>query len=164
MSIYISMFMYVNIHEYTVQSLSHVIQLRSYGLQCTLFPYPLLFPGVCSNSCPLSRWWYPIISFSVTLFSSCSVFPSIRVFSNKLALCICEYIFTLCVFPGGSEIKASAHNTGDPGSVPGLGRFPGGGDGTPPQYSCLENSMDRGTWQATAHEVPESQTWLSYYH
>ena len=86
--IYIYMFLYVNIHEYIIQSLSHVLQLRSHGLQCTLFPYPLLFPGVCSNSCPLSRWRHPIISFSVTLFSSCSVFPSIRVFSNKLTLLI----------------------------------------------------------------------------
>ena len=47
-------------------------------------------------------------------------------------------------FPGGSDGKASAYNVGDPGSIPGLGRSPGEGNGNPLQYSCLENSMDRG--------------------
>ena len=46
-------------------------------------------------------------------------------------------------FPGGSEVKASASNVGDLGSIPGLGRFPGEGNGNPLQYSCLENLMDR---------------------
>ena len=45
-------------------------------------------------------------------------------------------------FPGGSEVKASACNAGDPGSFPGSGRSPGEGNGNPLQYSCLENSMD----------------------
>ena len=49
-------------------------------------------------------------------------------------------------FPGGSDGKASAYNPGDPGSVPGLGRTLGEGNGTPLQYSCLENPMDRGAW------------------
>ena len=48
--------------------------------------------------------------------------------------------------PGGSEVKASASNAGDPGSIPGLGRSPGEGHGNPLQYSCLENPMDRGAW------------------
>ena len=61
-------------------------------------------------------------------------------------------------FPGGSEGKASAYNAGYPGSIPGLGRSPGEGNGNPLQYSCLENSMDRGTWQATVHGVTESDT------
>ena len=47
-------------------------------------------------------------------------------------------------FPGGSDGKASAHNAGDPGSIPGWGRSPGEGNGNLLQYSCLENSMDRG--------------------
>jgi len=47
------------------------------------------------------------------------------------------------------------------GSVPGLGRSPGGGHGNPLQYSCLENPMDRGAWQATVHEVTKSWTRLS---
>ena len=45
-------------------------------------------------------------------------------------------------FPGVSEVKASASNAGDPGSIPGLGRSPGEGNGNPFQYSCLENRMD----------------------
>ena len=49
-------------------------------------------------------------------------------------------------FPGGSDGKASACNVGDPGSIPGSGRSPGEGSGKPLQYSCLENSMDRGAW------------------
>ena len=47
-------------------------------------------------------------------------------------------------FPGGSDGKASAYNAGDPGSIPGLGRFSGEGNGNPLQYLCLENLMDRG--------------------
>ena len=53
------------------------------------------------------------------------------------------------------------HWAGDLGSIPGLGRFPGEGNGYPLQYSCLENSMDRGAWWATAHGVAKSQTRLS---
>ena len=49
-------------------------------------------------------------------------------------------------FPGGSDGKASACNAGDPGLIPGSGSYPGEGNGNPLQYSCLENSMDRGTW------------------
>ena len=51
-------------------------------------------------------------------------------------------------FPGGSDNKVSACNVGDPGSIPGLGRSPGEGNGNPLQYSCLENSMDGGAWWA----------------
>ena len=50
-------------------------------------------------------------------------------------------------FPNGSDGKESACNAKDPGLIPGLGRFPGEGTGKPLQYSCLENSMDRGAWQ-----------------
>ena len=49
-------------------------------------------------------------------------------------------------FPGGSDSKASAYNAGDQGSIPGLGRSPGEGNGNPLQYSCLENPMDGGAW------------------
>ena len=51
---------------------------------------------------------------------------------------------------------ASAGDTGDAGSVPGLGRSPGRGHGNPLQCSCLENPIDRGAWQATVHRVSES--------
>ena len=49
-------------------------------------------------------------------------------------------------FPGGSDSKVSACNTGDPGLIPGLGRSPGEGNGNPLQYSCLENPRDGGAW------------------
>ena len=52
-------------------------------------------------------------------------------------------------FPGDSNCKESTCNAGDLGSVPGLGRSPGGGHGHPLQYSCLENPIDRGAWRAT---------------
>ena len=54
-------------------------------------------------------------------------------------------------FPGGSVVKnppANVGDSGDAGSIPGLGRSPGGGTGNPLQYSYLENSMDRGSWQS----------------
>ena len=58
-----------------------------------------------------------------------------------------------CGFPGGSAVKNLPANAGDPGLVPGLRRSPGEGNGNPLQYSCLENSMDRGAWRATVHEI-----------
>ena len=56
-------------------------------------------------------------------------------------------------FPGGPDSEESACNTGDPGSIPGSGRPLGEGNGYPLQYSCLENPMDRGAWQAIVYEV-----------
>ena len=56
-------------------------------------------------------------------------------------------------FPGVSDGKETACNAGDLASMPGLGRPPGGGNGNPPQYSSLENPVDRGAWQATIHSV-----------
>ena len=64
-------------------------------------------------------------------------------------------------FPGGSEVKASASNAGDPVLIPGSGRSPGEGNGNPLQYSCLENPMDGGAWWATVHRVAKSRTRLS---
>ena len=59
-----------------------------------------------------------------------------------------------------SSGKESACNARDPSLIPGSGRFPGEGNGNPLQYPCLENSKDRGTWQATVHRIPKSWTWL----
>ena len=70
-------------------------------------------------------------------------------------------------FPNDSavtKIACSAWDAGDAGSIPGSGRFPGGGHGNPLQYSCLENPMDRGVWQETVHWVAQGRTrleWLS---
>ena len=67
-------------------------------------------------------------------------------------------------FQSGSAVKnlpAKAGDAGEVGSIPGLGRSPGGGHGNSLQYSCLENPMNRGAWRATAHGVAKSQTRLS---
>ena len=67
-------------------------------------------------------------------------------------------------FPGSSAGKESTCNVGDPGLITGSGRSPGEGIGYPLQYSCLENSRDRGGWQAAVHGVKKSQTQLSDSH
>ena len=64
-------------------------------------------------------------------------------------------------FPGGSAVKNQPANAGDVGSVLGLGRSLGGGNGHPLQYSGLENPMDRGTWRAAVHGVPKVWTQLN---
>ena len=61
----------------------------------------------------------------------------------------------------GSDGKKSACNAEDLGLIPGLGRFPGEGNGNPLQYSCLENPMNRGAWQGTVHGVAKSWTRMS---
>ena len=68
---------------------------------------------------------------------------------------------SLEIFRGGSDSKESACSAGDLGSIPGLGRSPAEGNGNPLQYSCLENSMDRGAWWATVHGVAKSWTRLN---
>ena len=75
-------------------------------------------------------------------------------------LCQCYWrsLTTGVGFRGGSDGKESACNAGDPGLIPGLGRLPGEGNGNALQYSCLENSMDRGAWWATVPGVIKSQT------
>ena len=69
-----------------------------------------------------------------------------------------------CGGSGSSEGKESSSNAGDLGLIPESGRSPGEGNGYPFQYTCLENSMDRGAWWATAHGVAKSWTWLNDYH
>ena len=59
----------------------------------------------------------------------------------------------LMVFPRGSVVKNPPANAGDTGSIPGSGRPPGEGNGTPLQYFCLKNPMDMEAWQATVHGV-----------
>ena len=61
----------------------------------------------------------------------------------------------------GKESACSAGNARDAGSIPGSGRSPEGGNGNPLQYSCMENPMGRGAWQATVHRVAKSRTRLN---
>ena len=67
-------------------------------------------------------------------------------------------------FPGSSDSKASAYNAGDLGSIPGMGRSPGEGNGSPLQYSYLENPMDRGACQATIYGVTRVRLDLAHTH
>ena len=76
------------------------------------------------------------------------MFIFIQWYPDKIILSLCMYYFL-----GGSGSKESACNAGDPVSIPGLWRSPGEANGYPLQYFCLENSMDRGTWQATVYGV-----------
>ena len=63
----------------------------------------------------------------------------------------------LMAFPGGSDSKESARKAGDLGLISGSGRAPGGGNGNPFQWSCLESPMDRRAWWATVYGVTESE-------
>ena len=78
---------------------------------------------------------------------------------HKMSFC---YIFMLG-FPGGSDGKESARNARDLSSIPESTRSSGEGHGNLLQYSCLENPMDGGAWQATAHSVVKSWTWRSNF-
>ena len=89
-------------------------------------------------------------SFFTLLFTFASSQPSARLTQK-------------CHFPGSSDGKESTCNAGDRVLIPGSGRSPGEGNGSPLQYSCLENPMDRGSWRA-AHRVAKSQTQLSDWH
>ena len=81
-----------------------------------------------------------------------------RLNNNKLNYIMELMLSFIAGFPGGSGVKASACNAGDLGSIPGLGRSPGEGNGNPLQYSCLENPVDREAWWATVHGVAKSWT------
>ena len=93
-----------------------------------------------------TQHWKSTIKVNVLVAQSCRLFATPS---------------TIAGLPGGSEVKASACNAGDQGSIPGLGRSPGEGNGNPLQYSCLENPTDRGAWRATVHRVAKSWTRLS---
>ena len=100
--------------------------LWPHGLQHSRLPCPSLFPGVCSNSCPLNRWCHPTISSSIVPF-----------------------IFDITC---GSLVVKNLP-AGDANSIPGSGKSSWEGNSNPLQYSYLENSMDRGAWQTTVHGV-----------
>ena len=72
-----------------------------------------------------------------------------------------DFLYLFGSVPGGSVVKNPPAKAGDTGSIPGLRRYPGGGNGIPLQCSCLENSTDRGTWRAAVHGVAKSRTQLS---
>ena len=83
-------------------------------------------------------------------------------YSNLGSSSFSSRIISPC-FPGVSDGKQSACNMGDKSSITGSERSPEEGNGNPLQYSCLENFMDRGGWQATVDEIPKSQTHLTIF-
>ena len=82
---------------------------------------------------------------------------------ERPAIILVSLFSIITSFPGGLDSKESACSVGDPGSIAGWGRSSGEGNGNPLQYSCLENPMDRGAWQARIHRVTKSQTQLSNF-
>ena len=120
---------------------------------CTVWHVESLFPEKGSNPFPL-QWQCRVLTTGLPGKSHKSfVFfhPFLSLFT-LLGLVACLL--------GGSKGKESA-SIGDPGSISGSGRAPGEGNGNPLQYSCMENPMDRGAWQATAHRAAKTQTQLS---
>ena len=105
---------------------------------------PIVYMTLLPWECHLSyialcvKWKFFVFSFHITLFR---------------------------IAPGGTVVKNLPANAGelsrDESLIPVLGRSPGGGNGNPLQYSCLENSMDRRAWWAIVHRVSKSRTWLS---
>ena len=94
----------------------------------------------------------------------------LNVHTNTHTYIFCLFVFkeirtyyTIYWFPGGLDGKEFACNVGDSDLILGLGGSPGERNGYPRQYSCLENSMDRGVWEATVHRIVKSQTRLSDY-
>ena len=92
-------------------------------------------------------------SFSVVGPAACHCKSDLEhKYTHSLMYCL-QLLCTTEGFPCSSVGKESACNAGDPGSIPGSGRSPGEGNGNPAQYSCLENTKNRGAWQTTAHGV-----------
>ena len=87
---------------------------------------------------------------------------TVRVLKKKNPAIDCgEYREVVCIDGDSEESTCSARDTGDALSVPESGRSPGGGNGSPLQYSCLENSMDRGAWWAIIQRVAKNWTQLN---
>ena len=100
---------------------------------------------------------FPIRFFFLTKIFQINSLSNIQI---ELILDLLSYMF-YC-FPGCSDDKEYACNAGDLGSIPGLGRSPGEGNGNPLQYSGLGNPMDREVWRATVHGVTKSWAWYTY--
>ena len=115
--------------------------------------------------------WHLFWMLYITELSNSSKCPSQQSQHSQegrnVCICVCSVmsdsfatLWAILGFPGGSEVKASARNVGDLGLIPELGRCPGEDNGNPLQYSCLENPMDGGAWQAAVHGIAKSRTQL----
>ena len=124
---------------------------------------PLCCPGCAGRRARSPAGVPPIIGLAVQVASSHALgfATAWGVFPLSLVHAFKKYLFTYLRCPCGSDGKESSCNAGDLSSIPGLERSPGEGNGYPLQYSGLENSMDRGAWQATVHGVTKSGTQLN---
>ena len=153
----------------------------------SLFSHPWVSIILLSISISLAvleatcKWHHMVFVFLQLISLSAMPSRSIHVVANDRILLWCRlmlspyldyvlihgsaniFLISSFHFFGGSEDKASTCNAGDLGSIPGLERSLGEGNGNSLQYSCLENPMDRGAWQATVHGVTKSRTWLSNF-
>ena len=125
-----------------------------------------MFAPVSKCRCQNSKLWallgYPGSFPWTTMLSDQSKQKGLNV--SPRAVWLWASIWLSSCFPSGSVVKnlpANAEDPGDVGSIPGLGRPPGGGNGNTLQYSYLENLMDRRAGKAIVHGVAKSQTWLS---
>ena len=115
-------------------------------------PTPVFLPGESQGQ---GAWWAAIYGVAQSR-------TRLKRLSSSSSMCLALFwVLKIKDFPGGSDGKASAYNAGDPGSIPGLGRSSGEGNGNPIQHSCLGNPMDSEAWWATVHRVAKSQTQLS---
>ena len=136
------------------------------GLPCPS-PGNLPHPGIERESLHLLRWQAGSLPLSRLGSPRAAYHHSVSLIPKRRPIPAYSSRFSVYVdyqgFPGGTsgeEPPASAGDIRDLGSVPGWGRSPGGGHGHPLQYSCLENPMHRGAWQATGRGVAKSQTRL----
>ena len=109
------------------------------------------------------------VEFSISVFFGMWDSPNIPLLDDPRPPSLClwyqkfvvnDTLRILRTFSGSSDGKESSYNARDLGLIPGSGRYPGEGDGSSLQHSCLENSMDNRSWWATVHGVSNSHTWL----
>ena len=121
-------------------------------------PWSCSFKWTLEKSLPCLSHWVLLWLLHLFTYLGCAGSSLLRVGFLQLQCALSSW-----TSPVAQKAKASACNAGDLGLIPGSGRFPGGGNGNPLQYSCLENPMDGGAWWATAHGVAKSQTRLSNF-
>ena len=143
--------------------------------KCVLFNSRVIFHCVYvpQHSYPFVCWWTSRLLPCPSYWKQCCNehrgktchfqfwFPWCVCPARSYGSSISSFLRNLWSFPGGSDGKVSAQNEGDPGSIPGLERSHGEGNGNPRQYSCLENSMDGGAWWAIVHGVTKHWTRLN---
>ena len=144
----------------------------------SLHPYPSatsIAMSICLSGhlkCCSHPIWPLSSTYSLSLSSKGEHWQVISTFnfitlSLHITGMICFRSFKGWGFPDSSVVKNPPANSGHVGSIPRLGRYPGEGNGNPPQYPCLGNPMGRGAWQATVHGVAQGQTQLNrstYYY